>query len=81
MLRSCRCGRVPSGPVDIGVQVLRSSSGTAFELEATLPPIPEGGGGLGQLVVAPDGGIVVPRFGFGEAGHVVVVRTDGAPTD
>jgi hypothetical protein len=42
-----------------------------------LPTAPPEGAGLGQLVRAADGSIVVTRFGFGTSGGVAVVRAPG----
>lgn len=62
---------------DDGNRLLRWRA-TGFEALAELPPAPAAGPGLGQPVVLPDGRIVVPRFGHGTAGDVVVVEPGGA---
>ena len=42
-----------------------------------LPPAPENSGGLGQLVLLPDGKIYVTRTGAGTAGAVLYAAPDG----
>jgi sugar lactone lactonase YvrE len=46
-----------------------------------LPAAPPEGAGLGQLVRAADGSLVVTRFGFGTRGGVTAVRAGGAVVD
>lgn len=58
-------------------RVLRFRDDDGVSKVADLPPAPAGGPGLGQIVALPDGRLVVPRFGFGSAGDVVVVDVDG----
>lgn len=61
---------------DAGNRIL-SFDGSAFQVVATLPGASSSGPGLGQLLRRSDGSIVVPRFGYGTAGDVVVVDPDG----
>lgn len=62
---------------DRGNRIARWRDNEPLTTVAALPPAPNGGGGLGQLVELPDGSLVVPRFGFGKAGDVVVVSPRG----
>src|SRR5690606_29210830 len=58
-------------------RILRWSDKGGIELVAALPAVPGGSAGLGQVVRAPDGTLVVPRFGGGTAGDVVYVDAEG----
>lgn len=66
---------------DAGNRILRWTDGAGFELVRELTTAPEMGAGLGQLVRRDDGGIVVTRFGYGTAGAVVSVPTEGPAVD
>ncbi len=51
-----------------------------FATYAELGAVPASSGGLGQLLRLGDGRFVTPRFGFGTAGGVYVVSSDGTTT-
>lgn len=60
--------------------IKRWREGGTIELFATLPPPPPNQGGLGQIARLPDGRFVVPQFGFGQAGAILIVAADGTST-
>lgn len=59
---------------DNGNRILRLREST-FEQSIPLPTAPASGPGLGQVLAIADGRLVVPRFGFGSAGDVVVIAS------
>lgn len=58
-------------------RVLSFTDGVGTRVFAELPTAAANGPGLGAIAVLDDGRLVLPRFGFGSAGDVVVVETDG----
>jgi sugar lactone lactonase YvrE len=60
-----------------GNRILQWTDGGGVAKARDLPPAPDKSGGLGQLVVAPDGKVYVTRFGSGTAGGVVYAAPDG----
>jgi hypothetical protein len=62
---------------DNGNRILQWTDDAGFALYADLPAAPADGAGLGQLVLIPDGTLVVTRFGGGTAGDVVFVSVSG----
>jgi hypothetical protein len=63
---------------DNGNRLLRFSDDAGVAVLADLPQATDRGPGLGQPAALPDGRVIVPRFGFGSAGDIVVVNTDGS---
>lgn len=57
-------------------RVLAFTDDDGTSLYATLPTAAANGPGLGDVALLADGRLVLPRFGFGTAGDVVVVETD-----
>jgi sugar lactone lactonase YvrE len=58
-------------------RILKWTDGGGIAKVADLPAAPQNGPGLGQVVKTADGTIIVTRFGFGTAGDVVFVKSDG----
>ncbi|HEY1097972.1 MAG TPA: hypothetical protein VGF99_03550 [Myxococcota bacterium] len=58
-------------------RVLAYVDGEGTSVFADLPTAAANGPGLGAVAVLDDGRLVLPRFGFGSAGDVVVVEPDG----
>src|SRR5262249_34948107 len=57
-------------------RVLAWTDAGGIQLVAELPPAPQNGPGLGQIVLTKDGKLVVTRFGYGTAGDIVYVAPD-----
>lgn len=62
---------------DDGNRILRWTDRDGFSAIGTLPPAPDRGPGLGQVLPTADGTLVVPRFGYGTQGDVAFLRPDG----
>jgi hypothetical protein len=64
---------------DDGNRILAWTDERGLSSFEQLPPAASEGAGLGQLVRARDGSLVVTRFGYGTQGDVVVLSAGGAP--
>lgn len=63
---------------DDGNQILKWTDAGGVTIAGTLPKATGEGPGLGQPVLLADGSVVVPRFGYGTNGDVVILRADGS---
>jgi sugar lactone lactonase YvrE len=61
-------------------RILKWTDEAGISVVTTLPAAPAQGPGLGQVVRLEDGTLVVPRFGYGTQGDIVVVRPGQAAT-
>jgi hypothetical protein len=62
---------------DDGNRVLVWTDEKGFGTPIALPAAPANGPGLGQVIKTKDGTILVARFGFGTAGDIAFVKSDG----